>query len=116
MDLIRPNRREFLGALAACSLFPAFANQRGENLPPVRRITRGPKFHWFGYYDKWQFDPSSRYVLGMEVDFEHRCNVYDFRVISKGGWMDDKDKSGTDGQRRGKPKTASDEIDEYSIC
>ena len=40
--------------------------------PPVRAITRGPKFHWFGYYDKLQFDPTGRYVLGMEVDFEHR--------------------------------------------
>ena len=41
-------------------------------LPPTRAVTRGPKFHWFGYYDKWQFDASGRYVLGMEVDFEHR--------------------------------------------
>jgi hypothetical protein len=38
----------------------------------VRAITKGPKFHWFGYYDKRQFDPESQYVLGMEVDFEHR--------------------------------------------
>ena len=38
----------------------------------MRPITSGPKHHWFGYYDKLQFDPSSRYVLGMEVDFEHR--------------------------------------------
>jgi len=38
----------------------------------VRQITKGPKFHWFGYYDKWQFDASSRYVLGNEVTFEHR--------------------------------------------
>jgi len=37
-----------------------------------RPITSGPKYHWFGYYDKWQFDQSGRYVLGMEVDFEHR--------------------------------------------
>jgi len=44
----------------------------GNNLPPVRAITHGPKFHWFGYYDKWQFDPTDRYVLGMEVDFEGR--------------------------------------------
>lgn len=43
-----------------------------EALPPVRQITRGPKFHWFAYYDKLQFDPTNRYVLGMEVDFEHR--------------------------------------------
>ena len=38
----------------------------------MRPITSGPRHHWFGYYDKLQFDPSSRYVLGMEVDFEHR--------------------------------------------
>ena len=42
------------------------------NLPSIRPITSGPKHHWFGYYDKLQFDPSGRYVLGMEVDFEHR--------------------------------------------
>jgi hypothetical protein len=41
-------------------------------LPAIRPITRGPKYHWFGYYDKLQFDPSGRYVLAMEVDFEHR--------------------------------------------
>lgn len=41
----------------------------------MRAITRGPKFHWFGYYDKWQFDPTDRYVLGMEVGFEHRSPV-----------------------------------------
>jgi hypothetical protein len=39
---------------------------------PIRAITRGPKPHWFGYYDKHQFDPSGRYVLGMEVDFQAR--------------------------------------------
>jgi len=46
-------------------------------LPSVRKITKGPKFHWFGYYDKLQFDPSSRYVLGMQVDFEHRSPTPD---------------------------------------
>ncbi len=39
---------------------------------PTRVISRGPKHHWFGYYDKYEFDPTNRYVLGMEVDFEHR--------------------------------------------
>lgn len=38
----------------------------------VRQITRGPKFHFFGYYDKLQFDPTGRYVLGMQVDFDCR--------------------------------------------
>jgi hypothetical protein len=41
-------------------------------LPAVRAITQGPGYHWFGYYDKLQFDPTGRYALGMEVDFEHR--------------------------------------------
>jgi hypothetical protein len=40
--------------------------------PPVRVITRGPRFHWFGYYDKLEFDTTNRYVLGQEADFEHR--------------------------------------------
>jgi len=43
------------------------------NDPPVARaITSGPGFHWFGYYDKFQFDPTDRFVLSMKVDFEHR--------------------------------------------
>jgi hypothetical protein len=48
-----------------------------EDLPPCRAITTGPKFHWFGYYDKLQFDPTCRYVLGMEVDFEGRSPTAD---------------------------------------
>jgi hypothetical protein len=50
----------------------AFSSGADELLPPVRPITQGPKYHWFGYYDKLQFDPANRLVLGMEVDFEHR--------------------------------------------
>jgi hypothetical protein len=60
-------RRLFLKS-ALAGLPPAHAS----GSVPVRQITRGPKFHWFGYYDKWQFDPSSRYVLSNQVDFEHR--------------------------------------------
>jgi len=55
----------------ACGGWPAAP--AGETLPPVRAITRGPKYHWFGYYDHLQFDPTGRYVLGQEVDFEHRA-------------------------------------------
>ena len=50
---------------------------------PSRALTGGPKYHWFGYYDKCQFDPTGRYVLGMEVDFEHRSPTTD-DVISIG--------------------------------
>ncbi|MFQ5808304.1 MAG: hypothetical protein ACE5JM_01690 [Armatimonadota bacterium] len=69
-------RRQFLGSAAPIALaFTAgrgAAAQEAEQLPPVRAITRGPKFHWFAYYDKLEFDPACRHVLGMEVDFEHR--------------------------------------------
>ena len=70
------DRREMISTLSAVGaltmraggkLFAAEASNA-----PVRVITRGPKHHWFGYYDKFQFDPTDRYVLGMEVDFEHR--------------------------------------------
>jgi hypothetical protein len=43
-----------------------------DTLPPVRALTKGPQFHWFGYYDKLQFDPTNRYVLGNQVGFEGR--------------------------------------------
>lgn len=72
-------RRELLrytagGALvfAGLSTFATESRSPSEYLLPVRAITRGPGFHWFGYYDKLQFDPTGRYALGMEVTFEHR--------------------------------------------
>jgi hypothetical protein len=46
-------------------------------VPPVRAITKGPRFHWFGYYDKLQFDPGSRYALGVQGSFEHRLPAAD---------------------------------------
>jgi len=71
------SRREFcqvgLAALVATiGGRSSLASRTVAEFPPKRVITRGPKHHWFGYYDKFQFDPSGRYVLGMEVDFEHR--------------------------------------------
>jgi hypothetical protein len=39
---------------------------------PARVITQTPGHHWFGYYDKLQFDPTDRFVLGMKVGFEGR--------------------------------------------
>ena len=47
-------------------------DDRATTYVPTRPITRGPQYHWFGYYDKLQFSPSGRYVLSMEVDFEGR--------------------------------------------
>ncbi len=65
-------RRRFLQAVAAAGATAVVGRAADDKLPPVRRITAGPKFHWFGYYDKLQFDPTGRYVLGNQVDFEHR--------------------------------------------
>jgi hypothetical protein len=75
------NRRQFIAqgtaiSLAACGAMPLDAAVGDPNVS-VRSITHGPKHHWFGYYDKLQFDPSGRFVLGMEVDFEHRSPLAD---------------------------------------
>lgn len=70
------NRREWLRAALAATTIVADSGRRGraneERFPPVRVVTRGPKYHWFGYYDKQQFDSTGRFLLGMQVDFEHR--------------------------------------------
>jgi hypothetical protein len=72
----RMNRRDLLkAAVPAAFLLRPWLRQAGaavEELPPTRVITRGPKHHWFAYYDKLEFDPTGRYVLSNEVDFEHR--------------------------------------------
>lgn len=39
---------------------------------PLRAITRGPGHHFFGYYDKRQFDPSGRWALGLACGFMDR--------------------------------------------
>lgn len=81
-------RRQFLGATAISmaqaavipSLIPSSTSadtrhhveRKAPTFPPVRTITQGPKFHWFGYYDKLQFDPTNRFVLSNQVSFEHR--------------------------------------------
>jgi len=73
-------RRHFIKTTAVLSLaaaaFPGFAEilkqGKGNAFLTVRRITNGPKFHWFGYYDKLQIDPTNRYALGLQTDFEGR--------------------------------------------
>lgn len=39
---------------------------------PVVPITSGPLQHYFGYYDKPQFDPSGRFALGLAFDIPNR--------------------------------------------
>ena len=84
---IKLNRRHLLRSAAAGAIARglsrlASADESKEKLPPVRVITRGPKHHWFAYYDKFEFDLTDRYVLSMEVDFEdHSPKPDDFIKI-----------------------------------
>jgi hypothetical protein len=73
----QPSRRQFLTTLAAASIGASLRGQDGDKFPPVRKITRGPGFHWFGYYDKLQFSPDNRFVLSNMVSFEHRSPTAD---------------------------------------
>jgi len=77
------HRRTFLKTAAAAAAVPLVPNRSAAaapddaasthaTSPPVRKLTRGPKFHWFGYYDKWQFSLDDTLCLGMEVGFEGR--------------------------------------------
>ena len=79
------SRRQFLQKVAAAfgsavfsrGGFAADKSEASESLPVVRAITKGPRFHWRGYYDKDLFDSSHRYVLANEVDFEGRSPTAD---------------------------------------
>jgi len=68
-------RRQFIqyaGAGASALMSPQILSFAKAYDFPIRAITKGPKYHWFGYYDKMQFNKSNTKVLGMEVDFEMR--------------------------------------------
>lgn len=71
------SRRVALKSLLAASAVPrlgaiSHAADSANSLPSARTVTSGPKYHWFGYYDKLEFDPTNRFVLSNEVEFEHR--------------------------------------------
>jgi len=44
----------------------------GDSRFRVRAATRGPRHHFFGYYDKCPWDASGRYILGLETTFLDR--------------------------------------------
>lgn len=75
------SRRDFLRQVAlampalgtlAPRLLQAAETGADEKLPPIRQLTQGRKFHWFGYYDKFQFSPNDRFILSNQVAFEGR--------------------------------------------
>ncbi len=63
------SRRTFLAAAASSTLLVS-RGRAGENqCPAARAVTRGPRHHWFGYYDKCPWDKTGRYLLVMENNF-----------------------------------------------
>ncbi|WKN44874.1 hypothetical protein [Tunicatimonas pelagia] len=68
-------RRTALAGLGLASSSVVSLARRANFLPnkvPAQAITSGEQQHWFGYYDKWQVDPSGRYALGNQVDLFFR--------------------------------------------
>jgi len=43
-----------------------------EALVEICAVTRGPKHHFFGYYDKCPWDKTGRYMIGLETEFMDR--------------------------------------------
>ena len=67
------NRRNFLQTSVLAGLGLSVHQAAAQDAyPPAEAITQGPGYHWFGYYDKWQVDPTGRYALGCRVAFEGR--------------------------------------------
>lgn len=88
-QIVTVSRREFIAALTwqvaglglvTLRLAQAAEASHPEMLPRTRQITFGPRFHWFGYYDKLQFSADNRFVLGNEVDFEERSPTAEDRI------------------------------------
>ncbi|MEO1524222.1 MAG: hypothetical protein AAFX06_02245, partial [Planctomycetota bacterium] len=91
---MRITRRQFAGLTAgslALSGANGFAAETGplETFVPCRAITRGPAHHWFGYYDKREFDPTNTLVLSNEVSFEGRSPTGEDRIAV--GYVDTSD-------------------------
>ncbi|MBA4067270.1 MAG: hypothetical protein C0501_26895 [Isosphaera sp.] len=69
------SRRDFLAASAAGVAAAARGQAPKPEAPvpvPARAVTKGPKHHWFGYYDKTPWDATGRYLLAHESAFAAR--------------------------------------------
>jgi len=66
------NRRDFLCTSALALGGAALGRQPKADNPvrvPARAVTRGPRHHWFGYYDKSPWDATGRYLLATNCEF-----------------------------------------------
>ncbi|TWU16048.1 hypothetical protein Poly21_32530 [Allorhodopirellula heiligendammensis] len=74
-------RRQAMSGLSAAASLAAFGSVGGADslleLPPTKQLTHGGPDHWFGYYDKLEFDPADRFVLANEVNFSGRTPTAD---------------------------------------
>ncbi len=66
------SRREWLALSATAALCSRLPAQPETIKLPARAVTRGPKHHWFGYYDKCPWSANGRYLLAMENTFCER--------------------------------------------
>ena len=77
-QIVRRQWLQMSGAGLGLAAFSRFASASSNyEFPPTRVITKGPGFHWFGYYDKLQFSSDNRFVLSNRVNFEHRSPTPD---------------------------------------
>lgn len=65
-------RRVFLQSTAMSAIASQLAFADVSNPVPARAVTKGPKHHFFGYYDKCPWDKTGRYLLSMEIGFNDR--------------------------------------------
>jgi hypothetical protein len=84
-------RRNFVSSMLMAGLSARAQEPSQTSFPPTRAITKGPGFHWFGYYDKLQFDPSNRFVLCNKVSFEHRSPLAEDEIEVGMVDLEDKD-------------------------
>ena len=70
------SRRDFLRAATGTALPLSFVRAQPKTDEvlklPARAVTKGPKHHFFGYYDKTPWDKTGRYLLANEIDFVGR--------------------------------------------
>lgn len=62
-------RRDWLAAAGTLAVGARLRAQPETIKLPARAVTKGPKHHWFGYYDKCPWDKTGRYLLAMESEF-----------------------------------------------
>lgn len=82
--------KRLIAVASVFSISPSWAFL-DENYPKVTALTKNPGYHWFGYYDKLQTDPTGRFVLAMQTSFEGRTPAPEDVIII--GYIDTKKKN-----------------------